>query len=51
MTSQTELHSAPAPSLSTLAKTTGLALVAAGALLVTIVLPAEYAIDPLGTGR
>jgi len=39
------------PSLSTLARTTAIALVAAGALLVTIVLPAEYAIDPIGTGR
>lgn len=28
-----------------------MALVVAGALLVTIVLPAEYAIDPVGTGR
>jgi hypothetical protein len=51
MTSQTELQTPALPSLSTLAKTTVIALVAAGALLVTIVLPAEYAIDPLGTGR
>ena len=51
MTTPAELQTAAAPSLSKLAKTTGLAFVAAGALLVTIVLLAEYAIDPLGTGR
>lgn len=51
MTSQTELQTAAPPSLSKLAKTTVIALVAAGALLLTIVLPAEYAIDPVGTGR
>ena len=51
MTSQTEFQTAVPPSLSSLAKTTGIALIAAGALLVTIVLPAEYAIDPLGTGQ
>ena len=32
-------------------RTTALAIVVAAVLLVTIVLPAEYAIDPLGTGR
>ena len=51
MTSQTDMRTAAPPSLSKLAKTTAIALVAAGALLVTIVLPAEYAIDPVGTGR
>lgn len=51
MTSQAELQTAAPPSLPRLAKTTAIALVAAGALLVTIVLPAEYAIDPVGTGR
>jgi len=51
MTSQTEMQTATPPSLSRLAKTTVIALVVAGALLVTIVLPAEYAIDPIGTGR
>jgi hypothetical protein len=40
-----------APSLASLAKTTAVALVVAGAILITIVLPAEYAIDPVGTGR
>jgi hypothetical protein len=39
------------PSLSTLVTTIGIALVVAGALAITVVLPAEYAIDPLGTGR
>ncbi len=39
------------PSMSTLVKTTIAALIAAGAILVAFVLPAEYAIDPLGTGR
>lgn len=51
MTSQTEPHTPSPPSLSTLAKTAALALLVAGALLVAIVLPAEYGIDPLGTGR
>lgn len=51
MTSQTELQTPAPPSLSTLAKTTVIALVVAGVLLVTLVLPAEYAVDPIGTGR
>ena len=51
MTTQTEPQTPAPPSLSTLAKTTAIALVTAGALLVTVVLPAEYAIDPIGTGR
>jgi hypothetical protein len=51
MTSQTELQTPAPPSLATLAKTTAIALVAATAMLVTIVLPAEYGIDPVGTGR
>jgi hypothetical protein len=51
MTVPTELQTPPPPSLSMLAKTTALALAVAGAILVTVVLPAEYAIDPVGTGR
>jgi hypothetical protein len=51
MTTMVDTQSPPPPSLSTLAKTTAIALVVAGILLVTIVLPAEYGIDPLGTGR
>lgn len=41
----------PAPSSARLAKATVIALVAAAIVLVTAVLPAEYGIDPLGTGR
>jgi hypothetical protein len=51
MTSQTDVQTPAPPSLSTLATTTVVALVVAGVLLVTLVLPAEYAVDPLGTGR
>lgn len=51
MTSQPEIQTLAAPSLSKLAKTTAVALVVAGLILITIVLPAEYAIDPVGTGR
>lgn len=40
----------PVPSPGKLAVTTVIALAVAGAILVTIVLPAEYGIDPLGTG-
>lgn len=39
------------PSSAQLIKSTIIALVAAAAILVTIVLPAEYAIDPTGIGR
>jgi hypothetical protein len=39
------------PSLARLAKTTAIAVVVAGVLLVTFVLPAEYGIDPTGAGR
>lgn len=41
----------PPPSGATLAKATLLAIVIAALVLVTVVLPAEYGIDPLGTGR
>lgn len=49
----TELPSPmPQPaSLATLGRTTAVALVVAAVILVTTVLPAEYAIDPLSTGR
>lgn len=40
-----------APSLAALARTTLLAALVAALLLVTMVVPAEYGIDPLGTGR
>jgi hypothetical protein len=43
---------APAPpSLGKLARTTAMAMAVAALLLVAFVLPAEYGIDPLGTGR
>jgi hypothetical protein len=38
------------PSTLKLAKATGIALLVAIVLLVTVVLPAEYGLDPLGTG-
>lgn len=51
MTSHSLPETPDHPSLSTLARTTGIALVVAGVILVTAVLPAEYGIDPVGTGR
>lgn len=51
MNSQRELQTLEAPPLTQLAKTTAVALVVAGVILITIVIPAEYAIDPLGTGN
>lgn len=39
------------PSAARLAKTSGAALLAAAVVLVTVVLPAEYGIDPLGAGK
>ncbi|MDP2266465.1 MAG: hypothetical protein Q8J70_07950 [Thiobacillus sp.] len=41
----------PLPSLPQLFKATGIALVAAAAILITIVLPAEHGIDPSGIGK
>lgn len=41
----------PAPSGRALAQATAAALLVAALVLVTAVLPAEYGIDPLGTGR
>jgi len=41
----------PAPSRAALLRSTIVALVVAAIVLVTVVLPAEYDIDPLGTGR
>jgi hypothetical protein len=40
----------PAPSRSRLLIATAAALAVAGVVLITVVLPAEYGIDPLGTG-
>ncbi|MDO8348024.1 MAG: hypothetical protein Q7S85_09020 [Rugosibacter sp.] len=39
------------PTRSQLLKATAAALVVAGAILITVVLPAEYGIDPTGMGR
>ena len=51
MSSQTDVRSPEAPPLAALLKTTAIALLVAAGILVTIVLPAEYGVDPLGTGR
>ena len=40
-----------APSLEVLARTTAIAVAVAAVILVALVLPAEYAVDPRGTGR
>ena len=39
------------PTSRQLVRSTLIALVGAGALLVTVVLPSEYGIDPTGSGR
>ena len=51
MAHEDNLQERSAASLSGLAKASGISLTAAAVLLVTIVLPAEYGIDPLGTGE
>jgi hypothetical protein len=48
--SQSTPESPPLPPLSQLWRATAVALVAAAAILATIVLPAEYGIDPTGAG-
>jgi hypothetical protein len=50
-TQQTTLPQADVPSVKKLLTATAIALVAAIAILIAFVLPAEYGIDPLGTGR
>jgi len=50
-TTQTTTIQAQAPSVRSLVIATIVALVAAGAILIAFVLPAEYGIDPLRTGR
>ncbi|MES2684369.1 MAG: hypothetical protein V4650_12700 [Pseudomonadota bacterium] len=47
----TEITTALHPSTPQLLKATALALAAAGAILLTTVLPAEYGIDPTGVGK
>lgn len=51
MTTDTQVPAPPPPSLATLGRTTVIAVAVAAVILVTAVLPAEYGIDPLGTGR
>jgi hypothetical protein len=46
----TTVIAAPAPPRGAILKATAIALAVALVLLVTVVLPAEYGIDPLGTG-
>jgi hypothetical protein len=41
----------PLPTLSQLFKATSIAVIVAGALLITTVLPAEFGIDPTGLGK
>lgn len=51
MTTQTDPAPPALPSKRKLAQTTGIAAFVAAVILATIVLPAEYGLDPLGTGR
>ena len=51
MTTTASIQPPPLPSRRKLAATTAAAAAAAALVLVTLVLPAEYAIDPLHTGR
>jgi hypothetical protein len=51
VTGQKDTRQATAPSMAKIAAATGIALVAASIILVVAVLPAEYGIDPLGTGK
>lgn len=51
MISSTQAPAPVPPSLSRLGRTTAVALVVAAVILVTAVLPAEYGVDPTGTGR
>jgi len=44
-------HKSELPSTAKLIKSTVLAAAAAGVILVTVVMPAEYGIDPIGVGR
>lgn len=51
MTNTSHAHQERLPSTVQLLKATGLAVVVAGVILVTAVLPAEYGIDPTGIGK
>ena len=50
MSEEKTIATAQAPSKQKIAKATIAALLVAGVILITAVLPAEYGIDPLGTG-
>lgn len=50
MTENKERQAQELPSARKLAQASGIALLVAAGLLVTVVLPAEYGVDPLGTG-
>ena len=45
------IETVQSPSKAAIAKATAIALLVAAVLLITAVLPAEYGIDPLGTGK
>ncbi len=51
MVKQENIQRAEAPSKQAIAKATGIALAVALVILLTAVLPAEYGIDPLKTGK
>ena len=51
MVEQEDIQQVQAPSKQAIAKATGIALAVALVLLFTAVLPAEYGIDPLKTGK
>jgi hypothetical protein len=51
MTGPAQLPAPAPPSVRMLIRTTAIAIAVAAVILVTFVLPAEYGVDPLGTGR
>jgi hypothetical protein len=51
MTEQKDIPEAMAPSMAKITAATIITMFAAGVILMVAVLPAEYGIDPLGTGR
>ena len=51
MIEEQHIETVQSPSKAAIAKATAIALLVAAVLLITAVLPAEYGIDPLGTGK
>jgi hypothetical protein len=49
--SETTIQQSTGDTRHKIAFAAGIALLVAGVLLLTLILPAEYAVDPLGTGR